>query len=97
MSLVYIQKKIKDMWRTILVTDSLNSINVYEHFCKQYWQHKFRISTDDMLCKPPGLSKDEALDVLCNIQFADLNWQQSRKVFERVVDVVEQVYKRYRR
>jgi hypothetical protein len=97
---VYIQKKIKGIWRTVLTTDPVNSSNVLNHLCKQYCKYKFRISmekTDDMPIKLEGLSKDEALDALCDIRLADLTWKESVKAFKQIVDIVVQVHERYKR
>jgi hypothetical protein len=97
---VYIQKKIKNMWRTVLTVNSVNSDSAFKHLCKQYCQYKFRISmdkTDDMPIKLQGLSKDEALDVLCDIRLIDLTWKESVEAFKQIVNIVVQVHERYKR
>lgn len=43
---VYIQKKINGVWRTLLTVDSTCLDSVYRHLCAQYCQCKFRISLD---------------------------------------------------
>lgn len=97
---VYIQKKIKNIWHTVLTTDSVNSSSVLDHLCRQYCQHKFRISkekTDDMPIELKGLSRDEALDALCNIPLVDLSWVGGKNAFKKIVDIIERVRERYER
>jgi hypothetical protein len=96
--MVYIQKKIKNVWRTILTIDSTLAQQNLDFFCKQYCQYKFRISidkTDDLPFKLSGLSRDEALDALCNIPLVDLTWKQGKEAFKQIIDIIEQVRKRY--
>lgn len=97
---VYIQKKIKNMWRTVLTVDSVNSDSAFKHLCKQYCQYKFRISmdkTDDPPFEPSGLSRNEALDALCDIPLVDLTWKQGKEAFRQIVDIIELVRERYER
>lgn len=97
---VYIQKKIKNVWRTVLTVDSVNSGSAFDHLCRQYCKYKFRISmqkTDDMPIGLSGLSMDEAFDALCNISLIGLTRKQSREVFKQIVGVVKQVHERYKR
>lgn len=97
---VYIQKKIKSIWRTVLTVEQSEARQAFDHLCKQYCQHKFRISTkktDDMPIKSKGFSRDEALDALCDIQLVDLTWKQGKETFRKIVNIIEQVRERYER
>jgi hypothetical protein len=51
--------------------------------------------TDDMPVTLKGLSRDEALDALCDIPLVDLTWKQGKEAFRQIINIVEQVRERY--
>lgn len=64
---------------------------ILDHLHKQYPQHEFKIVTEETDSVPSGLSKDEALDALYDIQLVDLTWNEGREVFEQIVDIIERI------
>jgi hypothetical protein len=91
---VYVQKKIKGKWRTVVTVNSIDAQQVYDHLCKQHCQHKFRISkekTDDMPVKLQGLSRDEALTAVADLRLVDLTRKQSQDTRQAIANIIIQV------
>jgi hypothetical protein len=53
--------------------------------------------TDDMPITLKGLSGDEALDALCDIQLVNLTYVEGKEAFRKIVHILHQVCKRYKR
>jgi hypothetical protein len=98
--MVYIQKKIKNVWCTILIVNEEGAHRACNHLIVHNPTSEFRISkekTDDMPIKLRGLSRNEALDALCDIPLVDLTWKQGKEAFRQIVNIVERVRERYKR
>lgn len=98
--IVYIQKIIDGVWKTVLICDSFESSGIYTHLCIQYCSDKFRISPKNTNEPPPkllGISREKALDILCTVKLNGLTTRQATKAFKKIVNVVNEMYVRYKR